>query len=226
MMASFTTKESSATDEDFSHLGIFVNVEVEALLIDPYGNKTGFDPSTNSYIWQIPGSGSWVDEIPGILSTTVIGVGHPAAGSYILQIVGTDQRIYGVSISLDDISGTTHSLGFIGLTASGLISPYTITYDPTPGITPKVERVVTIGDLKNDVNIAFNIGLIDNPGIKQSLLAKLDAAERAISRGQKQTAINQLNAFINEVNAQKDKHIKEDAAKILLEGANYLIGHL
>ncbi|MBI5188984.1 MAG: hypothetical protein HZA07_08005 [Nitrospirae bacterium] len=52
------------------------------------------------------------------------------------------------------------------------------------------------------------------------------AAESAINRGQKKTAINQLNAFINEVKAQSDKHIKEDAAKILIEDAEYLINHL
>ena len=42
-------------------------------------------------------------------------------------------------------------------------------------------------------------------GTKQSLLAKLDAAKNAFTRGRTTAALHQLNAFINEVQAQRGK---------------------
>ncbi|MBI4822796.1 MAG: hypothetical protein HY805_00985 [Nitrospirae bacterium] len=65
--------------------------------------------------------------------------------------------------------------------------------------------------------------LINNDGIMQSLLKKIEAVEDSIARGQNKTARNQLNAFINEVNAQKDKHISDKTVKILLEDAQYIL---
>ena len=45
-------------------------------------------------------------------------------------------------------------------------------------------------------------------------MAKLDAAQAAFDRGQTHVAVNLLNAFINEVNAQSGKHIAADHAGI------------
>ncbi|MBI5874270.1 MAG: hypothetical protein HZB81_00190 [Deltaproteobacteria bacterium] len=203
------------------------SLQVELLIIDPQGNKTGFDPSVNAIVEQIPNSGWGVDDFPGIPPTRFVGIGEPKGGIYKVEIIGINRTTtYTFGIRMADSTGNFHQPVFNGITSLGIISIYTITYDPTPGITPKVERVVTTEDLKNDINIAFDLGLIDNAGIKQSLLAKLDVAENSIKRGQKQAAINQLNAFINEVNAQKGKHIKDEAFKIFLEDAQYIMEHL
>ncbi|MFZ6016797.1 MAG: hypothetical protein ACOYU0_04130 [Nitrospirota bacterium] len=172
------------------------SLQVYLLLTDPQGNKTGFDSSINDTVRQIPNSGWGVDDFPGIQPTRFVGIGEPKSGIYTLEVIGINPTTYTVEISIDDIAGNPKTLIFNGVTSSGLISTYTITYDPTPGFIPKVERVITISDTKNDVNISYDLGLIDNPGIRQSLLSKLNAAENAINRGQKKTANNQLNAFI------------------------------
>ncbi len=226
MVFSLTTNRSFASNEDLSRLTIMVDAEVETLLIDPQGNQKGFDPSTNSYVSQIPNAGRWVDEIPGIPPVRMTGVERPITGTYILKIIGLDQRTYGGGILTRDSSGTAHELSFIGLTSTGLISTYTITYDPTPGVKPTVVRVATIQSTRQDVTLSYNVGWITNAGIVKSLLAKLDAAESSINRGQKKTAANQLNAFINEVKAQTTFHIKPECAKMLIEDAEYILGHL
>jgi hypothetical protein len=52
------------------------------------------------------------------------------------------------------------------------------------------------------------LGCIDNAGISNALRSKLAAAQAAIDAGKIQEAINILNALLNQLNAQADKHIK------------------
>ena len=54
----------------------------------------------------------------------------------------------------------------------------------------------------------------------------LEAAQRAIERGQIHTAINNLEAFINEVNAQQESHIKLAGAERMVADALAIIAIL
>ena len=81
----------------------------------------------------------------------------------------------------------------------------------------------TVQALRECVEHAAAEGHIDNPGITRSLLAKLDAAEAAIDRGQSSAAINKLEAFIREVEAQAGKHIVAEHAQHLVEHAELVI---
>ena len=76
----------------------------------------------------------------------------------------------------------------------------------------------TIESLQHCVMHAYEMGHITNDGVRDSLLAKLDAAQAAFDQGQTGVAINQLRAFINEVNAQAGK-------AILAEHAGHLVEH-
>jgi len=79
--------------------------------------------------------------------------------------------------------------------------------------------VATIGALRQCVMHAREHGHIDNDGIAQSLLAKMDAAEAAFDRGQPAVAINILEAFVEEVEAQAGNHIEQPEARHLAEHA-------
>ena len=81
----------------------------------------------------------------------------------------------------------------------------------------------TITSLEACVEHAAQQGIIDNQGITNSLLAKLDAAQAALDRGQTSVAINNLQAFINEVQAQAGKHIEQLHAGHLVEHAQIVI---
>src|SRR5437773_2402352 len=65
----------------------------------------------------------------------------------------------------------------------------------------------TIASLTTCVEHAASQGLITSHGVTNSLLTKLDAAQAALDRGQTSVAINELQAFIHEVQAQAGKHI-------------------
>jgi hypothetical protein len=73
---------------------------------------------------------------------------------------------------------------------------------------------------------AFSLGWIDNHGIVNSLDAKLDNAKKHLEKGKTTPAINVLQAFVNEVEAQKDKHVTSEAYALLKYNAEYLIAKL
>jgi hypothetical protein len=81
----------------------------------------------------------------------------------------------------------------------------------------------TISSLRACVQHAADEGFIDNQGVTNSLLAKLDAAQAALDRGQTGVAINLLNAFIHEVQAQAGKHIQQEHAQHLVMHAQLVI---
>jgi len=84
----------------------------------------------------------------------------------------------------------------------------------------------TIESLHHCVMHAFDMGHIAKAGVSDSLLAKLDAAQAAMDRGQPGVAIRLLYAFINEVNAQAGKSIGADHAAHLVEHAQNVIAGL
>lgn len=70
----------------------------------------------------------------------------------------------------------------------------------------------TIAALRTCVEHAIDQGHIDNHGVGRSLLPKLDSAQRSLNRGQPAVAINQLEAFIHELDAQAGAHIEAEHA--------------
>ena len=91
--------------------------------------------------------------------------------------------------------------------------------------TVTFEVIVTPESIKEDVRYFLSVGDIKNKGLANSLLAKLNAAARAIERDQCPTAINIYNAFIHELNAQSGKGVDPTAAAIMIADAEYLIAN-
>jgi hypothetical protein len=85
---------------------------------------------------------------------------------------------------------------------------------------------VTIESLHHCVHHATEMGHITKPGVATSLLAKLDAAQAAFDMGDSTTAVNTLNAFINQVNAQSGKSIDAEHAEHLIAHALNVISDL
>lgn len=83
-----------------------------------------------------------------------------------------------------------------------------------------------IASLRECVAHAHPMGHITNQGILKSLLAKLDAAQAAVDRGQSEAAVAQLEAFIHEVEAQAGKHIDTHHAEPMITHAREVINKL
>ncbi len=81
----------------------------------------------------------------------------------------------------------------------------------------------TVHSLRECVVHAAHAGHIDNAGVANSLLAKLDAAQRALDRGQTAVAVNNVQAFIQAVEAQAGKHIVAEHAEHLIMHAQEVL---
>jgi hypothetical protein len=92
----------------------------------------------------------------------------------------------------------------------------------TPVITA-YEAPVKIEGLIACKERCFASGGIDNRGVANSLGQKLEAAKAALDRGKTSVAVNILNAFVNELEAQSGKHISPRCADLLIGYANRLI---
>jgi hypothetical protein len=81
----------------------------------------------------------------------------------------------------------------------------------------------TVESLQMCVQHSYEQGHIDNKGVARSLFAKLDAAQAAIDGGQPAVAINILQAFVQEVEAQAGVHIDADHALHMVQHAEMVI---
>jgi hypothetical protein len=80
--------------------------------------------------------------------------------------------------------------------------------------------------LRSFTTQACNLKWIDNKGICQSLQTKLKNVQKQLSKGKTKTAINDLQAFINEVEAQKGKHLTSEGYGLLYYNGEYLLKKL
>ncbi len=80
-----------------------------------------------------------------------------------------------------------------------------------------------LANLTDKVNSAYTVGEIDNAGVLNSLLVKLNAASAAWEKGKTKVFVNNLAAFINEAKAQSGKHIGAEVAGALVADAEWII---
>jgi hypothetical protein len=111
---------------------------------------------------------------------------------------------------------------FVSLVGVGLLAPGTARAQTSDDCV----HALTISSLRTCVQHAAEQGFIDNQGVTNSLLAKLDAAQAAQDRSQTSVVINQLDAFIHEVQAQAGKHIDPMHAHHLVMHAQMVIQEL
>ena len=227
---------------------------VPVIITDPKGRRMGYDPRTDKWIIEFDAGydrtgetlEDWTREteqryktdpeyralydkgtdlkfdiafnlIPGDYTIEAIGEGLTKYNFFVL----ITHRIKGQPEKLAD-------LNFDGVIDKGLTSKFKFTYNSAPDAKkPGVGvRIATSSNLKQDITLSRKIGWIDNDGIMNSLLKKVEAIEASIAKGDKETEKNQLNALINEVNAQKDKHISSKAVKIILEDVDYILNQI
>lgn len=106
------------------------------------------------------------------------------------------------------------------ITAMGTVSP------KIEGRLQFVSPATTTTSLKAAVQSFSSWGLISDASVRDSLLAKLSVAEKAIAAGKTANAKAALNSFITLVKAQTGKSITPQAADFLITDAKYLLAQL
>ncbi len=110
-----------------------------------------------------------------------------------------------------------------GIAVDSLDYIYVVEHD---GYRVQVFGFLSLESLRSRVEQFYSEGLIDYPDVKDSLIDKLNAVIEKIDKGQEKPAENILNAFINQVRAQADKHIASEAADILISEAEHILSQL
>jgi hypothetical protein len=98
----------------------------------------------------------------------------------------------------------------------------------TAGYKDALRGVVYVpgGSLSSLVSELLAEGMISNSGVANSLISKSDAAASQSAQGNNQAAKNQLNAFLNELDAQAGKQVTDQGYDLLKAAALYYIGRL
>jgi len=153
-------------------------------------------------------------------SDVTIDAADPFGSIYTFSATATDIADPSPTVECTPASGSVFPLGTTTVTctatdASGNESPET-TFDVTVQVTSAtfdgfIAKIESLGLQK---------------GIENSLVSKIDAAAKSFEKGKSKTMINQLEAFVNEVNAQDKKKLSEEQAALLLECADLLIDKL
>lgn len=89
-----------------------------------------------------------------------------------------------------------------------------------------IEDEVMLDTLISYVDQSYKNKWINNRGIYNSLSKKLKNAKKNFGKGNSKSIIKKIEAFQNEVEAQKGKHITEDGYKFLYYYSNYLVERL
>ena len=208
---------------DISELDLAIGDAAEILVIDPSDRKTGFDPTLGQVVEQIPNSTYFRDSLkndvssnPPTETTHLAEIFQPVQGSYQIVVSGLKLGTYSLSSRIFSQDGGSQPDVLIqGIAGNGSTSSFSVQLASTPGAISNVTMLATFASTELDIDNSLQLGLIDNHGIAKSLLGKIQAAQKA-NRSSRQ---NILNAFIDEINAQADKHITGVAVQVLLADA-------
>lgn len=92
--------------------------------------------------------------------------------------------------------------------------------------TVEFEVIVTLEGLLATVEYFCDNGLITQHGVCNALTVKVHNAIRAMNRCQLHVAENMLNAFLNQLRAQRGQHVTEEGYEILYIDTIYVLEHL
>jgi hypothetical protein len=146
-----------------SALYVVAHSPVELLVVDPRGKRTGFDPSTQLNLNEIPGSSYGAeslgdDDDPTSGDTTPVVKDFelltPAAGTYSLVVTGTGNGPYSIDVIAHDFAGKQTRSTINGLAVVGVQSSITLGYSPIPG-----SQLTINAPCAADVN---HDGIVDN----------------------------------------------------------------
>jgi len=203
----------------------------EMLITDPLNRRTGYDYSIRGKVRETPDP-RLLQEIPNssyedgnvINESRSFHIEEPLPGDYTLKIIGTQKCRYGGRIWVTDQNNNSAVIDINGgIISPGEIQSYKVSYDSSNANNCILKKVVDSGQIESSLQTAFDLNWIDNKEILNSLTQKIERAESAVAKGHIDTAVVNLKAFINEIKAQKGKHIKDEAADILIYDARSYI---
>jgi hypothetical protein len=220
------------SNTNFSYIEMSSSEGVEILVIDPEDRKTGkkvIGGVTNIYneipnaIYNYqnpisnPNSGGEKENFGFGFNEFLLP--EPNNGRYRIVLSSIENQTYTFNIAALEEDGDDVNFQMTGIVGPGENDELSLDYSQDGPST--LDEIVTFDSLINDINALRASGDISNFGVYISLLSKAESAKFA-SFLSNETAKNILNAFSNELKAQKGKEISETAYNILKPQASIL----
>ncbi len=150
----------------------------------------------------------------------------PLSGNYTINLSSDNLRTYQLDTYLYDRNAEVNMQTFSGVIGPNDSDLININFDLENSQNSQTDRVVNYETFRNDVNSSYILGWINNKGSENSLLVKINGAEKASQKGDKKTEENILNALLAELEAQKEKHISLSAYNLFKEDLIILLSQL
>lgn len=198
-----------------------------------------FDASTNTVVAEISVAGNPVGVALNPTGTKLyVTQPHGANTVTVIDTISRSVLRWAIPVGIEPVGVAVNSSGtrvFVANLLSGTVSvldtanDYVIDTISVGGGPESFGRFIGLGggisfqSTLDDINHSFEIGQIDNLGLRNSLVQKIKAAQAAAARGQEQSKANILNALMKEVKAQRGKHIAEAAAQVILQDVESLL---
>lgn len=217
---------------DLSYLVMVVNPKVRLLVANSQGKTGNFIYNGTTEIYNEITNASYDFDPPisnqnneGLLEQLGIGVNSfllhkPSTDSFTITLSSDSYEKYTLNISSFTQGGENTVNKFEGVLLPNITNTFSLYYDKESAENLSLKPIITLEKLKSGLQELFEQELIDNKGILNSLIKKIDSAIKAEDK--KQTT-QILNSFINELKAQRNKHIKKEAYELLYYYINILI---
>ncbi|MEW6062001.1 MAG: hypothetical protein AB1600_08690, partial [Bacteroidota bacterium] len=181
------------------HLQFSVGDGVDYIVIDPFGRKTGLDPRVSEMINnEIPNAGysvinygddEWFNQF------TMRLISPQDDGVYLVKLVGRWLSSFSFYFTAEPEKITSPSIGkeiksFLDKDAE---MTYKFTYNGTSSTATKVEKVITITSLGQDITTGGKLNLVGNQTFVNSLNTKCSQMVNFYNAGNKAQAHNKLN---------------------------------
>lgn len=132
--------------DNLSALSVFVNDPADVLLIDPSGNRTGFEPETARRLEEIPRSVHFIDTTRDDETgedddgaTHSVNLSEPAAGDYRVIVTGLDEEEFTLVMRAYSEDGAAQTPVIIhGRAEPGQTISFRLRYSTSPGSSPEV----------------------------------------------------------------------------------------
>ncbi|MFC1569053.1 hypothetical protein ACFL4L_02355 [bacterium] len=148
-------------------------------------------------------------------------IGRIEDENYVIQINIIN---YFQAMAVEDTMIISKMIGLYKDTNSSLNNdPYLKKVLSDMGVQIEIDPNEVISNLIEYINTQSDEGNIDNPGIANSLIAKLETAQKQLKDEKPKQAVNALNAFLNELDAQQGKHISDEVYRYLKEKVEGLV---
>lgn len=240
-----------AQAQQTAHLSISTSLEVDFLVTDPLGRRTGRDPRV--------GDGLTLKEIPrSSYSTESVGdtpidyepqdgdnyqlfayrVGMPGTiGTYVIDVIGIESAVFRIAVSIHPTRGSLIKPFLFngrGIIEKDGVLRYTLWYTGVADEPIRFEKMVLPATLRQDLGNSYKLKLLGEQGFYKELSNSLDSYEKHLSKKDTLKAVKEVEKFqdritgeYNERPERNDKRfITTDAWKILYDDAQYLIAHL